>query len=63
MARGWELFNLESNLANWQEERGNIEIKKSVAEFGEGNVLIQQTEDKGNMVKNLESQIAECSEI
>ena len=51
----------ESNLGNLQAEKGNIERKKSVAEFEEGNVLInnrkirkddKELEDPNKRMKN-----------
>ena len=44
-------------MGNRQEEKGNIESKRRAAEFGEENVLLQQTEDKEKLIKNLKIQI------
>ena len=59
VARSWKLSNLEINLENRQEEMRNIESKKLVGDSEGGNVLIQQSKDKEELVKNREIQIKE----
>ena len=39
-------------MGNWQEEMRNVESKKSVAEFEEGNVLTQQSKYKEKLIRN-----------